>query len=361
MCKRSISWLSYLRGIGIGGQQVMPVIFPEIKKVIASRGITLFCFDEGGRVNNLYDEQIFSLRDNTQILQHLLEQTKLPAWQQLLTAFASADVINVAKHGTVKSLYEEIFAPLANQAPSYQHGLVAALRHKGRLMGLLCLHRSAEQRKFNTKDYESLTKIVPTMSQLLAGGSESLPGPTVLGVPGLMSVTCDGQILSLCPKARQLLFMVNLPVVDQNAIANGEMAQFVSDELRAHLAAVDTAAHASDVEKHVQWRHRNNWGEFMFRAYRMQDNDNAVGEVAYLVTVQLLHPLAMSLVDKRKKLALTPKQLEICIPLVAGHTYDSIGVQQHISKHTVVSHVRTIFSKLEVRNRTELVTALISA
>lgn len=58
--------------------------------------------------------------------------------------------------------------------------------------------------------------------------------------------------------------------------------------------------------------------------------------------------------DSRKNL-LTPREQEICSLLAYGHTNSEIAEKLYISERTVETHRSNIFSKLDLKNRAELV------
>lgn len=58
--------------------------------------------------------------------------------------------------------------------------------------------------------------------------------------------------------------------------------------------------------------------------------------------------------DSRKNL-LTPREQEICSLLAYGHTNNEIAKKLFISERTVETHRSNIFSKLDLKNRSELV------
>ena len=54
-----------------------------------------------------------------------------------------------------------------------------------------------------------------------------------------------------------------------------------------------------------------------------------------------------------KKKTLTPRELEILTILSTGRTVNSIAISLHISQNTMKTHLKNIYRKLEVGNRSE--------
>jgi two-component system NarL family response regulator len=52
---------------------------------------------------------------------------------------------------------------------------------------------------------------------------------------------------------------------------------------------------------------------------------------------------------------LTERQIEVLSLVAQGYTYQEIGDQLHLSKHTVRYHMREIISQLHLKNRAEII------
>lgn len=59
--------------------------------------------------------------------------------------------------------------------------------------------------------------------------------------------------------------------------------------------------------------------------------------------------------EKREKGTMTQRELEILIGLAAGHSDLTIADNLHISKHTVRSHIKSLFRKLGVQSRSQAI------
>jgi DNA-binding NarL/FixJ family response regulator len=68
-----------------------------------------------------------------------------------------------------------------------------------------------------------------------------------------------------------------------------------------------------------------------------------------------------SLEEVRSRLGLTPREFEIALSLLAGHTEKGSAKALQSRPATVHSHVERIYRKLEVRSRSGLITKLFAA
>jgi DNA-binding NarL/FixJ family response regulator len=57
---------------------------------------------------------------------------------------------------------------------------------------------------------------------------------------------------------------------------------------------------------------------------------------------------------------LTIRETEIASLLIKGRTYRMVASELHISENTVRFHVKSIYSKYAVRNRAELINAMVA-
>jgi DNA-binding NarL/FixJ family response regulator len=67
---------------------------------------------------------------------------------------------------------------------------------------------------------------------------------------------------------------------------------------------------------------------------------------------------ALDIYRKMDGSGLTKREIEVCIHMREGLTYEKLAESMCISKHTVKNHLKSIFKKLEVNSGTELVALL---
>jgi len=67
---------------------------------------------------------------------------------------------------------------------------------------------------------------------------------------------------------------------------------------------------------------------------------------------------ALDIYRKMDGSGLTERELEVCLFMREGLTYEKLAESMFISKHTVKNHLKSIFKKLGVRSGTELVALL---
>lgn len=55
---------------------------------------------------------------------------------------------------------------------------------------------------------------------------------------------------------------------------------------------------------------------------------------------------------------LTPRELEVITQLALGHSYAQIAARLKISENTLKTHIKRIYRKLHVHNRTQAILAV---
>jgi DNA-binding CsgD family transcriptional regulator len=106
------------------------------------------------------------------------------------------------------------------------------------------------------------------------------------------------------------------------------------------------------------YHHANVWGGFTFRAQWLDQDDPASGLIG--ITVSHKVPLPVRLIRSVTRLSLTRRQAQVCMLMASGISNDKIAEQLGISRHTAIAHGRWIYNKLDVHNRAELVSKLLS-
>ena len=106
------------------------------------------------------------------------------------------------------------------------------------------------------------------------------------------------------------------------------------------------------------YHHRNAWGGFQFRAHWLDRSDPDSGLIG--ITVSHKEPRTVRLVRRVGELPLNAREAEVCLHMANGSSNEAIGKRLGISKHTAIAHGRWIYNKLDVHNRAELVSKLLS-
>jgi DNA-binding CsgD family transcriptional regulator len=106
------------------------------------------------------------------------------------------------------------------------------------------------------------------------------------------------------------------------------------------------------------WRHKNDWGEFTFRVFRMEQNVGLPTPRLLGVSVERREPLRQKMLRRIGELPLSTRETELCLALLDGDSRGAIAERLGISETTAITHTRNLYGKLDVHNRTELIEKL---
>ncbi len=67
----------------------------------------------------------------------------------------------------------------------------------------------------------------------------------------------------------------------------------------------------------------------------------------------------MRLLPKLERLSLSYRQSQLCLLMTSGLSYAAIAQRLNVGESTVIYHARSVFLKLNVHNRNELVNKLL--
>jgi DNA-binding NarL/FixJ family response regulator len=100
-------------------------------------------------------------------------------------------------------------------------------------------------------------------------------------------------------------------------------------------------------------------GQYSLQAHRLQV---AAGGTSNLIGVQIMRrvPLALRALESPRVRALPFREKQACLMLLQGLTIRGIASRMGISENGVAQHVRTLYRRLRIHRREELLTALTS-
>lgn len=346
--------------LGLGGEAVMPALLREIRKLVPAYGSTFFWADENYQIKNLYDENPAV----PEIVPLYFEEFYNKRERESFRGF-TYDIHHC--HG-VCSTEEMLIVDKPTYYKSDHYNLI--LRHMGyhetrhlfvregeRALGVLASWRGPKEPPFSEADERALLRLQPFIAHALTA-AKTLDAPLVdSGESELIVASGEGRLIYLSRQARRLLTLAAHPHIGAGS---------TGPELAALPAAVVQICRnlvgifvGEDSAGPPVYHHRNIWGGFTFRAYRLDPADASASLVGVIIEHQ--EPLPVRLTREIGKLPLTARQAEVCLLMASGLSYSEIAERLDISPHTAVAHSRWIYDKLEVSSRTELVDKLLSS
>jgi DNA-binding CsgD family transcriptional regulator len=229
----------------------------------------------------------------------------------------------------------EIYRPLG-----FRHELRAAFTADGSCWGVAGLLRGAGGSDFRDEEvsfFESVTSVIASgiRRAVLAAPANDGPAPGT----AVLVVAADGTIAAATPEARKILS-------DPNQTGNRQVGMAVRSVVAAvRLRGVD----------HASARVRDHSGAWLTVIAAQLEGGRADGQVVVTLEATPGADLAALLLAAH---GLTRREQEVCHEVLAGRSTAEIAAALFISANTVQDHLKSVFDKVGVRTRRELVARL---
>lgn len=374
---RSVARFKQLCCLGLPGQIAMPALLGALHDVVPSYANIFFWSDAQGRVDNalfenldevqpllpLYFSEYADKREREVVSSHAETfRSRRGVWS--LEEDLRVDRRTYHRH----DFYQEFMRP-----SGYHDGLLALVCDGTRPLGLVAIGRKPGEAEFRSRDKLRLAALLAYLGHALAAPADAPVRFTDGDDEGLLIVDERGRIRHQSAEARRLVFLVTHPIV-VNCSASHSAGR---DLLHAGLSRLVRRLKSStgDAPNGVRdgppvWRHHNAWGEFVFRAYWMDDAGTASAEAgagvsperSRLIGISVRHrePLVLGLLRRMDGMVLSPRQREIGLLLAQGASFAEVARRLGVSERTAQAHTRALYDKLDVHNRAELVNRLLS-
>jgi DNA-binding CsgD family transcriptional regulator len=345
--------------LGLGGEAVMPALVRELRQLIPAHGNTFFWAGENYEMKNVYDDNpgvletaplYFEEFHNKPEREMLIGFTESMQRQAGIVSMDEAFLIDERTYRK-SDHYNLLHRPLG-----YDNFLRLVVRENGRALGALHVWRSGSNSQFTRNEERCLLRLQSFIAHALTA-PKTLDAPLVdSGEAELIVADGNGKPLYLSRKARRLLTLATHPRIGSGSFPR-EPAALPAAVVRICQNLVGVFTGEGSAEPPV-YHHRNAWGGFTFRAYKLDPTDTSSSVVGVVIEHQ--EPLPVRLMRGIGKLPLSARQAEVCFHMASGLSYNEIAKKLHISPHTAVAHSRWIYDRLGVGSRTELVEKLLA-
>jgi DNA-binding CsgD family transcriptional regulator len=105
-------------------------------------------------------------------------------------------------------------------------------------------------------------------------------------------------------------------------------------------------------------RLRNPWGEFVLRAYWLGPTDGVEQTHQIGITIERRVPRALALRRRVEDLPLTAREKQLCLLIARDPSCKDLVDVMGLAASTVITHQRSVYTKLGVHSRAGLLAAL---
>ncbi len=239
--------------------------------------------------------------------------------------------------------YREVLAPLG-----LGDEMRVALTIGGLCWGVLCLHRSASAKGFETADLNLVRQLAPDLARgLRLSITVDRPASNAQTVgTGIIILDRDLEMVSLNPAAETLL----ADVVDADWPAHLDLPVTIYAVATAWLAADH---HDETAPQSVTRLRRGGGGWVNVNVSSLRGGDN--GQLVVILDSADTGPVNSLILAAH---GLTAAQSRVVALVLQGRSTASIVNELEISSNTLQEHLRAVFDKLGIGSRRELVAAL---
>jgi DNA-binding CsgD family transcriptional regulator len=340
--------------LGLAREAIAPALTRQLLRLIPNCSASLFFIDENCELINIYDENP-ALTEIAPLYVNEFYNSR-ETWIDLKEAFRSGlvgmtldQILKVDKSTWEQSdMYNLIIRPLG-----YENSLRLAVRERGRPVGVVVISRRAGEPEFAPHHLGLLVALEPYLAHAFTGVGNAVPlvDSDADEDEGLIMTDRNGRVHHLSLHARTLLFYAT-----HDEIAPGklrpprklELPPPVSQLARMLADVFEGRAPPAPPFHH----HKNRWGQFVFRAHRLEGEASAASLVG--IRISRREPLPVRLLRRMERLPLSERQIEVSIHLASGESYGAVAKRLGLSRSTVIYHAQEAFNKLGVASRAEL-------
>ena len=358
---RAAARFRQLSCLGLGSEQVIPALLGELHAIIPSHANTFFFADGAGGTANIHFEnpgfaKLFPLYQQEFLERGDRQFEGLSFSEAARTQFGVHEFRNAVKVEENTFARSELYNLILRPAGNDTNFLRLVFREGPRVLGALCMWRTTGSGAWTPEEKRSLASLESFFVHALTAPTLDDVSLVDSGTSGLLIADAEGNLVSSSAVGRRVLFYAThariVPAyTDSERIVLPRPLVRICRDL-ARIYADDPAAIAPT------YRCANVWGGFSFRAQWLNGDNPALGQIGITVTHEV--PLPVRLMRSVKQLPLSRRQSEVCVLMATGASSETVAEQLGISRSTAITHGRGIYDKLDVHNRSELLTKLLT-
>lgn len=350
---RDVSFIRKLCTLGLPPQTVAQCLLPELRKLIPSHSAGVFWVDQQGEMTSLYAERLLP-PDAMAAYYEKHYAVKAKSFAEAFRRRAeSPDPISF--HSFSRAEQETDYFRDVMQPLDAYHVLYGILADGARPFAQVSFYRGVADEPFDKESAETLRSVLRYLATGLGATAPRTPSDdeAVVTEEELGIVSAAGEILSASETFRRLLRLAALAEVSpRHALEEHEAVGAFVQRLCEELASGGKAPPRREATRDTAW------GRFAIRAFPLPDpQGRSEGQVGLLIRRE--EPRSLTLVRGTGLAALSPQQREVALLIAAGKSNREIADELGLSFNTASSHVKQVYARLEVNERTAVAQKLL--
>jgi DNA-binding CsgD family transcriptional regulator len=351
---RDISFIRKLCGLGFPAQTVAQGLLPELRKFIPSHSAGVFWVDPQGEMTSLYAERLLP----PDAMAAYFERHYAVKVESFSDAFRrraqNADPVSYHSFSPAEQ-NTDYFRDVLQRLDAY-HVLYGVLKDGANPFAQLSFYRGVADKPFDKESADTLRSVIRYLATGL-GAHESAShsdDAAVVVEEDLGIVSSTGAIITAPETWQRLLRLAALAEVSPRKA----LKEHEAIELFVQRVCNELLSRKGHAEPPRQLIHLTAWGRFVIRAFRLTDPQGRRAEQVALL-IRREEPQAFSLVRGTGAAALSPQQREVALLIAAGKSNREIADALGLSFNTASSHVKQVYVRLEVNERSAVARKLL--
>jgi len=351
---RDISFIRKLCGLGLPPQTVAQCLLPELRKLIPSHSAGVFWVDQQGEMTSLYAERLLP-PDAMAAYYEKHYAIKTESFSDVFRRRAqSADPVSYQSFSRAEQS-TDYFRDVMQRLDAY-HVLYGVLKDGTYPFAQVSFYRGVADKPFDGENAAALRSLL----RYLATGLGARDSPScsdeaaVVVEEDLGVVSPSGTMINAPETWYRLLRLAALAEVSpRHALKERDAIELFVQRVCEQLSPSKSRAIPPR-----ELIHLTAWGRFVIRAFRLIDPmGRRADQVALLIRRE--EPSTLSLVRGTGVAALSPQQREVALLIVAGKSNREIADDLGLSFNTASSHVKQVYARLEVNERSAVARKLL--
>jgi DNA-binding CsgD family transcriptional regulator len=358
--RRALARLQRLCCLGIGGEMLMPDLIQDMMGLVPSQNRTFFWLGPNFDITNvcgtlpaplkeLYFKEIGGTRRDTEVWQPYRERVTTGGPNLVQRA---AQILRVDQRTFLRSDYYNL---LMRPVDAYEP-LLLPIREADRILGMFFVWRAACEVPFDSRKLKMLEAAAGFVAHGLTRARMEDDAFADSEDRALFVADVDGTVQHAGKQAQRLLMMALVP--RWSTRANWRSWHEPMAEIARLCRMLVATANGEIGQPPPVLRLRTPWGEFLLRAYWLGPTDGAEQTRQIGITIERRVPRMLALHRRVEDLPLTSREKQLCVLLARGPAGHDLADSMGLAASTVITHQRSIYAKLGVHSRAELLLAL---
>ena len=351
---RDISFIRRLCGLGLPAQTVAQCLLPELRRLIPSHSAGVFWVDQQGEMTSLYAERLLPPDAMTTYYEKHYAVNANSFSDVFRRRAQSVDPISYHSFSRTEQntdYFRDVMQPL-----DAYHILYGILKDGAHPFAQISFYRGLDDKPFDKECADTLRSVIRYVAAGLGVRSAQSPSEdaAVVVEEDLGVVSLTGVMINAPETWHRLLRLAALAEVSpRHALKEHEAIERFVQRMCEELLSQ---------EHHVppprELIHHTAWGRFVIRAFRLIDPKRRRADQVGLL-IRREEPRSLSLVRATGVAALSPQQREVALLIVAGKSNREIANDLGLSFNTASSHVKQVYARLEVNERSAVARKLL--